>query len=383
MPLHINLQGQKSPITFRASDALSTVFNFNGDAEAVLPWLMIGPSVRNAQWLAGNMGGAIEMNLHPLGDREKLIVLAEAGSADLHPLFPGMTLISSPLDTSHPLLKPGCAWESLDAVVLGPAAMGQVEDEQVQTLLAAGTTLIVRTSTRPDERWPWKALGNLWVLRHESAGPAPCIDADVYDPTYSLDRGWPLQFRREIVLWAALICIVILAVSLWRSRWTVWGCILACIVAAVVFAWRYSRQSPVLQLQTGIAINQRDLTQIDLWSWRTTLRETDASVPATGLTYPMFTTAGQVEQMNLQMICGADGNPERLQFHLMPGQSLAILRRLVRPKLPFGPLVPVAATWQQFAQDLYLRPGDRIAGQTSIANPSTGQNISTTVLDRQ
>jgi hypothetical protein len=28
MPLHINLQGQKSPITFRASNALLTVFNF-------------------------------------------------------------------------------------------------------------------------------------------------------------------------------------------------------------------------------------------------------------------------------------------------------------------------------------------------------------------
>ena len=383
MPVHVKVQAERNVISLHAIDSLPTLFQINGNNEGIVPWLTTGNSVREAAWEAGGVGHPIELTLHPLNDRQKLVAIAGADSQIALALFPDMTVIAIPLDISRPVLKPASAWESLDAAVLSSTAMAQLDDEQIQTLLAAGTYLVVRSVTRPDIRWPWKQSGANWILKHQPAGPAGCIDADVYGPTYSWDRGWPKRFRREIIIWATLFCIVFLAVSLWRSRWTAWGCATACIVAALVFGLRYSRQSPVLELQTAVGVNDQKLTQLDLWSWRTTLRETDVHMPTGGLTSPILATAGQAEQLNVQLICAPDGNPREIRCHLKPGQSIALRRRLVIPVRSFGGLSTIPEDWRQFAQDLYTQPGDRIMGEIIIRDPTTDESIPAIVVNRQ
>src|SRR5205085_6759459 len=125
-------------------------------------------------------------------------------------LFPGRRVISIALDRSPPLLEPPGAWECLDAVALDDSDAGRLSDHQIGALLGGGTTIAIRSASRPRGQWPWEKQGEFWILRWKVAGPQSLLSEAAYLPIASWDAGWPVAFRRGVLLCTLLFSIVAL-----------------------------------------------------------------------------------------------------------------------------------------------------------------------------
>jgi hypothetical protein len=374
LPVRVQRESGRGAVTLAGHGMLPTTLATDGPPDVVVPWLAIADSASDPRWQEGEGSGhEIAKPLRALGDDEKLVAFAGISAGAAQPLFTGKTIVPMELDLARPLLDPPEAWQCLDGIVLSPAAFSRLDDAHLTALLAGGTAIAVRSATRPGAPWGWTHAGADWILRPSPIGPSTLVEPAAYGPTYDWERGWPAPFRRRVVLAAALFCILGSAVLLWRSRWTAIAfVILSCASAALFAAW-YASQSPMLQLAAAVRVDQPRLTQFDLWTWHSPVRAAEGSVPAAGLTWPVFASAHQAEQTQLHLHCSPDGQPDRFLFHLDPGQSLAFLSRDLQLNSPpqttgLGAAVPHALApprgpFADLASTLYSRPGDAIAGQ--------------------
>ncbi|HSZ59384.1 MAG TPA: hypothetical protein VK797_27320 [Tepidisphaeraceae bacterium] len=382
-PVRIGGQGRAGAIEVGAGGAMGArIEGLRGPA--IVPLLAVTASVRQLRWVSDDGAEhAVAGELHALADQEAMIGVAGGDVESAKALFPRKSLIVLPLDSAGQLLSPASAWEVLDGLLLGAPAAAQLDDGQIQTLLAAGTVIVVHSANPPGGRWPWKRMGENWVLRLEPAGSAPALDGDVYGPTYSWDAGWPRAFRLELLGGACVFCILALAVSLWRSRYAVIGIVVLTAAGIGLLGVVYRLQSPVRTQRLGVAIRTPGLIQYDLWSWQSSMRETLVSLPAAAPAHPIFGSLSQLQELEPRMICRSDGQPERFVFRLKPGESLAMLTRIVRPFVNLSIQQPVDPRWNAFIRDHYLRSTDQIEGQTVVQDPSSAESISTVVIDRR
>jgi hypothetical protein len=325
----------------------------------------------------------LQIEQRALSDRDVLVGVAGGDAMSARSLFPGRNIVTLPMDSAGSLLRPAVAWEVLDAVLLSAAAAAQLTDEQIQTLLSAGTMIVVRSSEMPDSRWPWTREGNDFILRHEITGPIAVEDEAVYEPTNWRDPGWPPSFRHSLLAGACVFCIVGLGISLWRSRLAVPAFVSLAATASLAVVAVYLWHSPVQVEKFCVAVRAPEVIQFDFWSWQTTVREADSERPAPEITHPIFGAPSQLEQTQVRLNCGSDGRPDRFVFHLKPGQSLAMLTRVVRPRTQLNSLSPPDTKWRGFIQANYLRPSDVIAGQALVQDPSTGEAVATILIDRR
>ena len=363
MPVRLVVNNEPSAVSITAHGAVPTELSGTGNGQAIVPWLAVTGAVRDVQWLSSASGThPISVALHALSEGERLVGIAGGDPDIVAALFPEKRIIPVSLDLGE-TLDPPQAWESLDAAVFSPAALSRLNESARQVLAAAGTVLAVRATERPDDNLPWERFGGYWVLRYHPRGPNSVLDESAYMPTYGWERGWPGGFRRAVLLAAIVFSIVVTSVTLWRSRYTVVSVVIVCAVAAGLFAAWYRAQSPVLELRQGVVISDERLRQFDLWTWQASLRPSDTRFPADRLVHPIFATPDQADALHVRLTCDHDGRPVAFAFHLDPNQSLAFVTRYLSPA-PLPPqLVPPAAALKDFAAEMYLRPGDQIAGQ--------------------
>jgi hypothetical protein len=365
LPVRLEHGAGQGSISLQARGTIPTELPSPDSSDVIVPWLPVSDSAGDAVWKSADGGShPVPTPLRALAADEKLVAFAGPQEDAAKLLFPGGTIVPIQLDESRPLLDPVEAWECLDAVVLSPSAIARVNPDQRAALLAAGTTLAVRSdSSPPDQVWPWKRQGAYWVLAFAPAGPVSIVEPAAYEPTYGWERGWPVAFRHRIMFIAVLFCILSLGTLLWRSR----GTALAFVAVAIIFigagAMWYRRQSAVLKLESAFRIEDGPVSQFDLWTWQSPVRSADASFPIAGVTHPYLGTLRQIEQTRLRLVCRPDGRPDRFDFHLEPGQSLAMLSRQVRVASPMPDLSPASAASHDFADSLYLQPGRRVQGQ--------------------
>ena len=383
-PVRIAGDDRTGAIELKASGVVSTAIDGLQKTQVCIPMLAETASAGGLRWVsADGVEHPVAGELRPLGDREVLVGVAGGDEGSAQALLPGKRLVILPIDSGGELLEPPSAWELLDGLMLGASEAAQLSDRQIERLLAAGTVIAVRSPTAPAARWPWKKVGENWVLQHELAGPSSGIDADAYGPTYDWDRGWPRSFRSGLFGIASVFVILAVAISLWRSRFAVWAFAAFCVLASGVVGFAFRQQSPVRAQKLGVAIRGQGLIQYDLWSWESCIRETRTSFPAQAVTHPIFGSLSQEVQLEPRLVSHSDGQPDRLEFHLKPGESVAMLTRIVRPGEDFPALQPAEARWIDFVRGQYLRASDEIAGQTLVREPSTGELIPTVVVDRQ
>jgi hypothetical protein len=280
-------------------------------------------------------------------------------------LFPLARVVPVPLDTSQPkLLTPTAAWEVLDGVMLDAPAATKVTESQLRVLLAGGTVVAVRADAKPGGGWPWRREGPYWVLRHDVAGPRDVVDADVYEPSYGWVRGWPASVRRQAVLAAVVFAILVLALTLWKSRYSAWAGLAFCVlVSGAVVVWGANRP-PVLRAGGEIIVHDAaaGLTQRDQWSYLSVMRSREASHPFGELGRPVFFMRRQSTDVGARLACAADGTPERIVASIPANGTLTLLTRSVSPDTPDGSMiVPVTSPLKVLANRLY--PG-AIVGQT-------------------
>lgn len=373
MPVSITTAHDSGAVSIEGNGAIPTSLVVHQGTNVIVPWLATSQSLRNLRWsMPGIAPHLVGLPLSPLGDDEKLVGFAGEQPSAMQALFPGNTIVPIALDLSRPLLEPVQAWEALDGIVLSAAALARLDENHRGLLIASGTMLAVRSDPAPDTRWPWKQVGKYWVLRPDLSGPRTIIVPSAYLPTYGWERGWPASFRRGVISIAILFCILGAGVLLWRSRWAVAGFVVLCAITIGGFGAWYARRSPILQMTAGVMTRDSSLAQYDLWTWQSPIRVSPGSFSAAGLTHPVFATDRQVEQSQIRLECTADGRPDRFTFYLGPDRSLAFLTRLVRRDENPVPLQSAARSLSDFAAELYLRPGEHVAGQFQVNNPYTG-----------
>jgi hypothetical protein len=377
MPVRVQARGESMPITLSADGSIPTEYRPTGNADVIVPWLMVTGSPRDARVL-----GATNPNLalRPLADDERLVAFAGDESDIARDLFPDQKLVTVQLDLSRPVLDPAQAWEVLDAIVLSPAVADRVTDAQREMLASAGVILAIRSRQPPDARWPWKQHGDYWVLRHDPVGSIGIIEPSAYAPTYGWERGWPTAFRRQLLVAAAVFVLLAVAVTLWRSKWTSPAFVALCALWAGVLVMWNARRSPVLTLSGGVMVLGDHVAQVDVWHWLSPIRATDAQFPIAGLCHPILPDPKHADQIRLRLICGPDGSPQAFSFHLERGQSLAFLTRLLRTDVSQSSLQPVTEPLKSFAQELYLRDEQEIAGQFRATDPQTGEAVPVVVI---
>lgn len=362
MPVKMEGQTPSDSITLLGRETVPTEIARPDSMNVIVPWLIVSDMANDARWESAG-GQNRPLSLHALSDEQRLVGFAGAPAEAASLLFAGNPIVPVRLDESRPLLEPVEAWECLDAVVLSAPAAARVDEAHRTALLAAGTIIAVRADRPPDDHWPWQLRGGFWVLQYKPAGPRAIIEPDAYGPVQGSDLGRPIAFRRSLMLAAVLFCILSMATLLWRSRWAVLGFILVCVLFMVGIVEWYSRQSPVLQLASAIRIDAGPISQLDLWTWQSSVRPTDASVRYAGLTHPILATIRQIDRSRLRLVCRPDGRPERFTFHLNRGESLAMQSRQLGVASPLPKLAPASEPWASFADAFYVPAGRRILGQ--------------------
>jgi hypothetical protein len=374
MPVHVIVAADPSAtsISLQADGTVTTELPlFGGKADALVPWLAARGSVSGAKWslLAGAKEiaqGTIAADLKPMADDERLVAYTDG---DLHEallaaasIMPGRRVVPLRLDLTGPLLTPAAAYETIDLLLLGPSAVTRVRESTVAVLAAGGTAIAVRADERPAGEWPWRQItvppgvqgpAQWWVLDHPPVGPRSLMDMEAYAPTYGWEHGWSADVRQRSVLLAAIAAIALLGLSLWRSRHAAWaGAALSLATAAAVMFWT-TRQSPLLSAGGALVEWDGSISQRDFWAYRSTLRDTDVSIPwdvgrpetadtkanaplptPTVLTKPVFFNPTQMRQTGVKLICRPDGRPDRFTSHLATDATLCIMSRSLEPRKP-------------------------------------------------
>jgi hypothetical protein len=389
--VHIRAGGLSGPMLALSGAGMIalSIPTTGGRVDATVPLLWQGDPPAELNWSDGGAGGVSALRSQPLGVDDRL-VLAAGESADtaalLAELFPSKRPVVVKLDTSQSrLLSPAAAFEAADAVLLDLAAASRVDESQLRTFLAAGTTVAIRAPVRPIAGWPWTQMGAWWVLRHDVAGPRGGVTPEIYDPTYAWDRSWPAPLRRNALLAAVAVAIVLLGVTLWRRRWALIAGVAIC-AAAGVWAALFGRSLPPAAMAGGEVIAwDGSLAQRDRYTYVSALRDgATATVAVEGLTKPLLGGRRPIDGLTFRLACAADGSPAKYEVTLPAKTTLAFLRRTV---LPDGPpadaKLPVNEPIGLFADRLY--PGN-MTGQTTnrpADAQAEGEWWGTVIMQRQ
>src|SRR5262249_6386367 len=128
-------------------------------------------------------------------------------------LFPGQTFIPVTLNST----MSGRAWESLDAIILDRP----MDSNEIDEVLANGTAIVIHSGSRPDTTWPWRKIGDDWILKADLLGPTNVLGGELaYLPLQAWQPQQPASLRRQIVLAAVVAILLMLATLLIRNRRT-------------------------------------------------------------------------------------------------------------------------------------------------------------------
>ena len=261
--------------------------------------------------------------------------------------------------------------EALDAVILDGALAARIDESQLSGLLAAGTTVAIQSQRRPAGEWPWVRAGELWVVRHEPVGPVGVIEPIAYEPTYGWLRGWPADVRRRTVLAAAMGAVLLLAASLWRSRWAAVAVLAASAVICGFWVVWAACQSPVLEMSGNVIAESRSLQQEDRWFWYSPLRSTAHRQMIDGLVKPVLASVRQIDILHLQLRWEPARQIASFVYELKPSTSLAFFRRNVTLEIPHLALRRTQSSLASMVKQLYVQDSDELLGEVTDGTGAT------------
>lgn len=373
--LHISGEGlSASRLTVSGPGVISVqVPAVAGRVEATVPLLTQGTPPESIQWSSGQASGKVAMTSRLLGTDERLIAVA-ADDSDVKTLadslFPGKKSVQVRLDTARPrLLWPPQAFDAVDAVLLDLPSAARVDEEQLRVMLAAGTTVAIRSPSRPVGQWPWTQQGSWWVLRHTPVGPHGGVNVDAYDPTYAWDRSWPAPQRQTVLTVSILAALVLAGASLVRGKWGFVAAMTVCVIATTgAFFYAISLQ-PAVRAGGDVVVWDGALGQRDRWTYVSAFRDAHCFVEATDRTRPVLGSRRQIESLGLTLACDATGAPDRFNFALGGKQTIAFVSRSVSPLPPASTGAETRTDLADVRMDLIadkLYPG-RVSDQTTRA----------------
>ena len=369
--------------TLIAGDRVVSVLVQNGAGlgSIVVPLLPVTDAPGKLTVRCDEVTSPVMLPLLLLNENERLVGLIGAVSAaDAQALFPGKTIVAVKLDAVTPLPGTPAAWEVLDAVVCDSVtSLPAGNASTYRTLLGSGAVFAVRSSQAPDTIWPWQRQGPWWILRYDPLGPTTGLSEAAYAPVRSWSPGAPIQSRATIFALGIFVAILALAASLLRDRFFITAGVIVAVAASIWIIHVWSKHQPAQrQVESAVAIINRELLQYDHWEYRTAATDggsvsCDWFVGTAGSArnsfhlaqHPMLTSPEQATRDQLILEVDAAGEPQRFIARLRRGEKLAFLTRSVQ-SLEGEPTPPSAATdspMQSLVREAYLAPGVRVMGQ--------------------
>lgn len=245
-------------------------------------------------------GKPTELPIHPLETDQPLWL--QLGDAPLDRPAAGKFVV---VNTPGNVRGLSMAFESADFIQIAPEQLQYLRDTP---LMLSGTTFVEE--------------GNL--IEPEIRGPMTSLE-DPRAYTVPVVPGRDLPTRQATWLLLALFSIGVLALALWRWRFS-WAAIGVCSLAAVAFgAYRWNTTSPVTTATTEVTYPGRGYFYQDRWTFLSSLEDTTQSfyVVNTEIVRPIF--AGQAEQLGMVIEPTVGG--WQYQFHLSRGSSVAMMGR--------------------------------------------------------
>jgi hypothetical protein len=355
MPVHVAASGATASAIHLTCDGAMplTISNSSGGLDVTAPWLAISSSLQNASW-ADAANHPLAIVFQPLSDEQRLVGLVGVDAPEARTLFPASELVSVHLDPANPLPGPPAAWESLDGLVLDANAAAKVTDAQLRTLLAAGTTVAIRSDQRPGGNWPLQRKGAFWVVSHSRLLPPSLIVPAAYGPTYGWLRGTPDSLRRQTVLAGVVVSLLLIGMTLLRGRRRrIAGVFSVAILSSIGCLLWQRNHPPVNRLTAGVVINEETVSQRDQWTWISSPVAVDYTFPADGLTHPIFFTHASVTGIPMRIECAGGAQPAAFKFHLEPGVAIAFVSSTVDSKIDEHPIKASASPFAAMAGDVY------------------------------
>jgi hypothetical protein len=374
MPVRLVVRGEGSgPLKLTAEGAVPVWLDVGSTGNAIdvtVPLLVVRAPLGPLSWsLPNGRSGRLEARLTPLGEEDRLVAHSGTDAADAASLFPGKTIVPIALDLAAPLQAPRAvmAWEVLDGLVVDRAP----GNHQVSFLTVGGTAVVVRSATAPEPGWlQWQWVGKTWVMFQPPAGPRGVVVPAAYDAASGWNPGRPPHLRRQALLLAAVFAIVVVGLTLWRSRLAVAAVVALSVVATGALVFWTARQSTVEGAGGTVLVRRGGLFQGDEWVYFKSLAPAAAEFPCYAGTKPIFSSAEDVERTGMRLECNPDGIPLRFTFRLQPDATIAFLTRMALARSDMRRPDPEAngsRLWPLVRQ-AYLGSGTRAAGETDAAS---------------
>ena len=355
-PVRVDGADAGRTLSFLEEGCLGCQLDAGAGGSRIVPMLAIG-TPRELKWDGGSVA------LRSLRDDERLVACT---SDQIEPsLFPDARMIAIRLDPTDLLPGPPAAWESLDAVLLDSPMFGRITDAQRSVLLAGGVVLAAR-GEMPDQRWPWRRVGSLWILSVPIVGPTDqLVDDSVYAPTFAWTPGWSPQVRGQVIGIAAMLVLCTGAILLLRrNRWTAGAVIfLALLTTGGVIGWRRSLGS-VDRAGGDVLVSGEGLLQRDSWVYERAKISSAETVPWTGWTHPVFASSTGMIRADMRIHIGANDEMSFV-FQANAGHTIAFVRREVQPAAMPAIACTHDSPMQDTAKAAYLGAGMKVVGEVS------------------
>jgi hypothetical protein len=162
-----------------------------------------------------------------------------------------------------------------------------------------------------------------------------------------------------------LLAIVLIGITLWRSRWTLAVLAGACVVFSGIWLAAWKNESPIVQLEGAIDVTRSGLRQRDLWIYRSALAPAQGSIAADGLLLPYLVSRSQAETTHLMLNWQPDQPRIQYDFHLDTRSALAFCGRSVQPvgSSSSEALSPPTSAFRIMADRFYSGENDLAAGE--------------------
>jgi hypothetical protein len=334
-----------------------------GALDVTAPWLAISSSLSNATWMDATEH-ALPISFQPLTDTQHLIGLAGIEASDARAIFPDAELVTIRLDAANPLPGAPAAWEALDGLMLDENAAATVTDNQLRTLLAAGTTVAIRSERKPAGNWPWQRNGVWWVVSHSRTGPPSLVEPAAYGPTYGWVRGVPDATRRRCLLAGVVLAVLLIGTALLRGWRGVAGVGTVAVLASIGWIVWQNRHPPINRLAASVVVNDGPLSQHDRWTWISSPVALDSSFSGEGLVHPIFFTQSMLTNTKMSMVCAGNGQQIEFRFHLEPQLAIAFVSSTMGAESEriFG----TKSSFTSMAQDVYSNQSLDVLGEDEI-----------------
>jgi hypothetical protein len=359
MPVRWSFSGTgPGAIELSGDGAVTTEMNWSGSSSGIVPLLIYDAGAREIHWRLPSGQTGVLSTLHALGDNQLLVASTSDDAKLVEQLFPNREIVNVQLSDADLDTSP-MAFSTLDALVLRPAALARTCSENRRILLNQGVELIVPAAEKPDDGLPWHRAGAAWV-----ATPLPVflpvINPDVYAPAAMGLSGQSETFRRNAVAMAAIDCLLIGLIALWRSRWMPLAAIGLSIAILAVTAAVVRGRSPISQRSGIVEVEGPDVFE-DQWTFVAARRATNFELPVIDWLRPIFAGEEQAAALRLKLICGQQGQPVSLRGNLGRDDQLAVMTRRAASPIQFNPGVITSPLRLLLQESIY--PGYAAIGQ--------------------